>query len=261
MVLMNFGFALKRKLCFAIGLMMAFVTMAQKKSTSENQVWASYNNQTRLSNKIGLWGDFHLRTKENYFDDFSTGIARLGLMYYLSDNTKLTAGYAYVHNYPQAGHTDIARPEHRPWQQVQWHNKFPNLRLMQYVRLEERFRRKIKDNDELADGYNFNWRTRYNLLLNFALNKKPFAPKTISYFVSDEVHINFGNEIVYNSFDQNRLFVGLQYHANSHDVLQFGLMYLYQQLASGNNYRHIYAPRISYFHNLDLRKKDPLPKT
>lgn len=258
---MNFGFKLKKNFCFAIVLMMTVATMAQKKSTSENQVWGSYNNQTRLSNKWGLWGDFHLRTKENYFNDFSTGIARVGLMYYLSDNTKLTAGYAYVHNYPQAGHTDIARPEHRPWQQVQWHNKFPNLRLMQYVRLEERFRRKIKDNDELAGGYNFNWRTRYNILVNFALNKKPFAPKTISYFINDEVHINFGNEIVYNSFDQNRLFAGLQYHANSHDVLQVGLMYLFQQLPSGNNYRHIYAPRISYFHNLDLRKKDPLPKT
>jgi hypothetical protein len=254
---MDFGFDLKKKLCFAIVLMMTVATMAQKKSTSENQVWFSYNNQTRLSAKWGLWGDFHLRTKENYVEDFSTGIARVGLMYYLSDNTKVTGGYAYVHNYPQAGHTDIARPEHRPWQQVQWHNKFPNLRLMQYVRLEERFRRKIKDNDELAEGYNFNWRTRYNILVNFALNKKPFAPKTVSYFINDEVHINFGNEIVYNSFDQNRLFAGLQYHANSHDVLQLGFMYLYQQLASGNNYRHIYAPRISYFHNLDLRKKDP----
>ena len=258
---MNFGLNLLKNLSVGLLLIFGQVTIAQKHATSENQVWFSYNNQTRLSAKWGLWGDFHLRTKENYLEDFSTGIARLGIMYYLSDNTKLTAGYAYVHNYPQAGHTDIARPEHRPWQQVQWHNKFPNLRLMQYVRLEERFRRKIKDNDELADGYNFNWRTRYNLLVNFALNKKPFAPKTISYFVSDEVHINFGNEIVYNSFDQNRLFVGLQYHANSHDVLQFGLMYLYQQLPSGNNYRHIYAPRISYFHNLDLRKKDPLPKT
>ncbi len=258
---MNFGFESKKKFVVGIVLLIGLATMAQKRSTSENQVWFSYNNQTRLSDKWGLWGDFHLRTKENYFEDFSTGIARIGLMYYLTDNTKLTAGYAYVHNFPQEGHTDIARPEHRPWQQVQWHNKFPKLRLMQYVRLEERFRRKIKDNDELADGYNFNWRTRYNILVNFALNKKPFAPKTVSYFVNDEVHINFGKEIIYNSFDQNRLFAGLQYHANAHDVLQIGFMYLYQQLGSGNKYRHTYTPRISYFHNLDLRKKDPVPKT
>lgn len=252
-----------KKALFIIGLLhfAKAECFSQKRSTSENQVWFSYNNQTRLSDKWGIWGDFHLRTKENYFKDFSTGIARVGLMYYLTDNTKLTAGYAYVHNYPQQGHTDVARPEHRPWQQLQWHNKFPKLRLMQYLRLEERYRRKIKDNNELADGYNFNWRTRYSILVNFAFNEKPFAPKTISWFINDEVHVNFGKEIVYNSFDQNRLFAGLQYHVNSHNVLQVGLMYLYQQLASGNNYRHIYAPRISFFQNLDLRKKEPVQKT
>lgn len=257
---MDLVFDLKKALSFGTMVIMHLAAIGQKQATSENQVWLSYNNQTRVSNKWGIWGDFHLRTKENYIDKFSTGIARVGLMYYVTDNTKLTAGYAYVHNFPQEGHTDVGRPEHRPWQQMQWHNRFPKLRLMQYLRLEERFRRKIKDNDELADGYNFNWRTRYNVLLNFAFNQKPFAPGTVSYFVNDEVHINFGKEIIYNSFDQNRLFAGAQYHTNSSDVLQVGVMYLYQQLASGNRYRHIYAPRISYFQNLDLRKKDTVTK-
>jgi len=257
---MNFGFELKKVLSFGIIVMMSLTTIAQKRTNSVQQMWFSYNNQTRLSNKWGLWGDFHLRTKEDFFEDFSTGIARVGLMYYVKDNTKLTAGYAYVHNFPQEGHTNVARPEHRPWQQVQWHNRFPRLRMMQWVRLEERFRRKIKDNDELADGYNFNWRVRYNLMLNFAFNKKPFAPKTISYVLNNETHINFGKEIVYNTFDQNRLFMGLHYHTNTHDYLQFGYTYLYQQLASGNRYRYIHAGRISYFHNLDLRKKEPQPK-
>ena len=128
--------------------------------------------------------------------------------------------------------------------------------MMQWVRLEERFRRKLKDNDELGEGYDFNYRVRYNMMLNFAFNKKPFAPKTISYVLNDEVLLNFGKEILYNSFDQNRLFLGLQYHTNKHDFVQFGFMYFYQQLAAGNKYRYIHAARVSYFHNLDLRKKD-----
>ena len=236
-------------------------SMAQKKSNSVRQVWFSYNNQTRLSNKWGLWGDFQLRTKEDFFEDFSTGIVRVGLMYYLRDNTKLTAGYAFVNFFPQEGHENISQPEHRPWQQIQWNSRFPKLRLAQHIRLEERFRRKIKDNDELGEGYNFNYRIRYNTGLNFALNKKPFTPKTISYVITNETHLNFGKEIVYNTFDQNRLFVGVNYHTNTHDYFQFGYMYLYQQLASGNRYRYIHAARISYFQNLDLRKKDRLPKS
>ena len=258
---MNLGFKLLKNLCIGMLLIISHTAIAQKRATSVQQTWFSYNNQTRLSDKWGLWGDFHLRTKEDFVEDLSTFIGRVGLTYYLKDNTKLTAGYAFINHFPADAHPDISQPEHRPWQQIQWHNRFPRLRIMQWVRLEERFRRKIKDNDELADGYNFNWRTRYNMMLNFALNKKPFAPGTISYAVNNETHINFGKEIVYNTFDQNRLFVGLHYHTNNHDFLQFGYMYLYQQLAAANRYRYIHAARISYFHNLDLRKKDPLPKT
>ncbi len=133
--------------------------------------------------------------------------------------------------------------------------------MMQYLRLEERFLKKIKDIDELAEGYNFNYRVRYNIMLNFAFNKQPFAPKTISYVVNNETHLNFGKEIVYNTFDQNRFLVGFHYHTNATNFLQIGYMYFYQQLALGNHYRHIHAARISYFQNLDLRKKDPVPKS
>lgn len=232
-----------------------FTTAAQKTSTSVQQIWSGYFNQTRLSDKWGLWLEGQLRTKENFVKDLSTGIARVGLTYYIKDNTKLTAGYAYINHFPADAHPDVSQTEHRPWQQLQWHNRFPKLRMMQWVRLEERFRRKIKDNDELAEGYNFNYRLRYNMLLNFAFNKKPFAPKTLSYVVNNETHINFGKEIIFNTYDQNRFFLGFHLHTSAHDFLQFGYMYLYQQLASGNKYRYIHAARIAYFQNLDLRRK------
>ena len=241
-------------------LMITGFCFAQKKTYSVQQAWFSYNNQTRLSNKWGLWGDFQLRTQENFFDDFSIGITRVGVMYYLKENTKLTVGYAYAHYFPADSHPDIAQPEYRPWQQVQWHNNYSRLRMVQRIRLEERFRRKIKDNDELADGYNFNYRLRYNFSFNFAFNKNHFASKTISYVLNNELMVNFGKEIVYNAFDQNRLFAGFHYHTNAHDYLQFGYMYLYQQLTSGNRYRYIHAGRLSYFHTPDLRKKEPQPK-
>lgn len=253
---MGTGVNLKKVLGFGIAVAMSLTAIGQKQSNSVEQVWFSYNNQTRLSDKWGLWGDFHLRTKQDFFDSLSTGIARVGLMYYLNDNTKLTAGYAYVNHFPGGAHADISRPEHRPWQQVQWHNRYPRMRMMQYLRLEERFLKKIKDSDELAEGYNFNYRVRYNIMLNFAFNKQPFAPKTISYVVNNETHLNFGKEIVYNTFDQNRFLVGFHYHTNTTNFVQVGYMYLYQQLPLGNQYRHIHAARISYFQSLDLRKKE-----
>lgn len=230
---------------------------SQKQTQNVNQVWTAYSNQTRFSDKWGAWADLHLRTKEDFFDKFSQSIIRLGLTYYLNDDAKLTAGYAYVNLFPAEGHENISRPEHRPWQQVQWHTRYTKLRLMQWFRLEERFRRKTLNNDELGDGYNFNFRLRYNFLAQFPLSKNYFQPKTVSFIVNDEAHINFGKEIVNNYFDQNRFFLGFAYHVNKHDNIQLGYMNLFQQLPAGNRYRSIHAARLFYFHNLDLRKKSP----
>jgi hypothetical protein len=227
----------------------------QKQTQSVNQVWLGYFNQTRFSSKWGLWTDLHLRTKEDFVNDLSQGIIRLGLTYYLKDDVKLTAGYAFVNHFPAEGHQNISRPEHRPWQQLQWHTRYTKLRLMQWFRLEERYRRKIQDNDNLADGYDFNFRLRYNFFSQFALGKKYFQPGTFSFVVNDEVHVNFGKQVVYNYFDQNRFFLGLAYHVNRHDNLQFGYMNVFQQLPAGNRYRSSHVARVFYFHNLDIRKK------
>ena len=126
---------------------------------------------------------------------------------------------------------------------------------MQWVRLEERFRRKVQNDSTLAPGYNFNFRLRYNIFLAFALSKNAFAPNTFSFVVNDEVHINFGKEIVYNYFDQNRFFLGFAYYLNPSVNIQLGYMNVFQQLAAGNSYKSINAIRLFVYHNIDLRKK------
>jgi len=226
-----------------------------KQKTIYEQIWMGYFNQTRFNDRWGIWADLHLRTKDDFVDNLSTGIIRLGLTYYLNNDLKLTAGYAFVNHFPADNHKNISQPEHRPWQQIQWQQKFKRIRIMQWVRLEERFRRKILNDDELAEGYNFNFRLRYNFLFQTALGNKPFAKGTFSWVLNNEVHINFGKQIVYNYFDQNRFFTGFNYFITDHDNIQFGYMNLFQQLSSGNSYRVIHAARIFYFHNLDLRKK------
>ncbi len=245
-----------RKISFALYLLsLPVLASSQTKQTEyAQQIWLGYFNQTRFSDKWGIWADVHLRTKEKFVNSLSQGIARLGLTYYLNDATKLTTGYAYVNHFPSDNHKNISQPEHRPWQQIQWHNKYERLRTMQWVRLEERFRRKILNDDELAEGYNFNFRIRYNFFLQKPLGKKAFHPGTLSFVLNDEVHINFGKQIVYNYFDQNRFFVGFNYHVNTHDFFQFGYMNLFQQLAPGNRYRILNTFRLFYFHNLDMRE-------
>jgi hypothetical protein len=237
-------------------ILCSILSQAQAKHTeSFQQIWLGYFNQTRFTNKIGMWTDLHLRTKDDFVEELSQSIVRLGLTYYLNNDAKLTVGYAYVNHFPADNHENVSLPEHRPWQQVQWHTHYPKLRLMQWFRLEERWRRKVLNDDELAEGYNFNFRVRYNILSQFPLNKKRFQPGTLSLVFSNEVFVNFGKQIVNNYFDQNRFFAGFHYYINKHDQVQFGYMNVFQQLAAGNQYKSINAARLFFFHNLDLRKK------
>jgi hypothetical protein len=229
---------------------------AQSKQTqSISQVWAGYINQTRFNNKWGLWTDIHLRTKDNFISGLSQGVFRAGVTYYFKDDLRLTAGYAFFNHFPAENHKNVSQPEHRPWQQLQWQTRYQKLRIMQTFRLEERWRRKILNDDQLAEGYNFNFRARHNFLLLFSLGKKHFQPRTFSFVASDDIHINFGRQIIYNYFDQNRILLGFNYHVNSHDNLQFGYMYIFQQQSAGNRYLSNHTARIYYFHNLDLRIK------
>jgi hypothetical protein len=227
---------------------------AQKTVTTDEQLWFGVLNQTRFSNKWGIWFDAHLRLKDQYVQDLSQAIIRFGPTFYLTDDVRLTAAYAYVNTFPAPGHANISLPEHRPWQQVQWFQRGKKARLMQFIRLEERYRRNVLNDNELGEGFRFNWRIRYNFSLFLPITKKKFDPGALLFNINNEVFVNFGKQIIYNHFDQNRLFLGLVYQVNKHAQLQGGYMNLYQQLAAGNTFRNQHSIRFFYFHNIDLRE-------
>ncbi len=224
---------------------------AQKVIHRYDQIWLGYFNQARFSDRWGTWADLQCFTKQEFFSNLFENVISAGATYYITNDVKFTAAYSFAHLYPT---DNLAQPEHRPWQQIMWHSNHQRLRLIQWFRLDERFRRKV-DGDKLDDGYNFNYRARYNFSLSVALGKEPFAPNTLSFAMGNELFINFGKQITYNYFDQDRFFAGFNFHTTNHDILQFGYLYVFQQLAAGNEYRSINAGRVFYFHNLDLRKK------
>ncbi len=231
--------------------------IAQKTTAQEEQLWLGIFNQTRFTNRWGLWADLHFRLKDDFIKAPAQFLVRVGPTYYLTNDARLTVGYSFINHFPEETHTDISQPEHRLFQQIQWHTKFPVGRLMQRVRLEERFRRKIKNDRELADGYKFNWRIRYNFSLFLPLSKKGLGPKGFQFVLNDEMMVNFGKNIVYNYFDQNRLFGGFAYQITQESNVQLGYMNVFQQLPAGNKYRTLHTIRLFYFHNLDFRKTEP----
>jgi len=225
----------------------------EKEFETREQTWLGYFNQTRFTKRSGLWLDLHLRLTDDFIKQINQTIVRAGYTYYLSDQVRLTEGYAYVTQYGLTSEAPDA-PEHRPWQQIQWVEKKNGFNLMQWFRIEERFKSKIESN-ELSGDYDFNWRFRYNFALTLPLVGKSVVAKTPFLFFNDEIHINAGKHIVNNYFDQNRLFLGLGYQFTSHLNAHLGYMYVFQQLPAGNKYVNINAIRLFVFHNLDFRKK------
>lgn len=239
-----------------LGVLTFSAVQAQKKTTETlDQIWFGYNNTIRMTSKWGVVTDLSLRTKDDFVNGWSIAILRAGLSYFLKPQTRLIAGYSFVNTFPSAPHDHISRPEHRPWQMVQWNTSYPKINISQNIRLEERYRRKVLNADALAPGYDFNFRIRYNLQAQIPIGKKRNEPGSFQWVINDEIQINAGKEIIYNYFDQNRFFTGFQYQLSKRDHLQFGFNNVFQQLSAGNSYRVIHGIRIQFMQQLDLRKE------
>ena len=221
---------------------------------SREQLWAGYFNQTRFSQKWGIWVDIHYRMTGNFAGRPFQFLFRPAGSYYLKDNLRLNAGYTLANHFPPAGFITNRR-EHRAWQQVWWNQKYSGLTTLQWLRLEQRFNEKVVA-DQKLDGYNYTFRARYNLAFFIPLKGKEMAPNTPFVAVMNEIFLNFGDRIVYNTFDQNRLFAGVGYQFSQHANVQLGYMNIYQQEASGSNYIATHAIRLFVFHSLDLRSHD-----
>jgi hypothetical protein len=246
-----------KKIYLILSLLIALSASLEAQNTKEiterEQFWLGYFNQMRFSKRWGMWTDLHFRTN-NFMSEVSLLFYRGGLSYYLKDNLRLMAGYSYVHHFPSDG-AGVAYPEHRPWQQIWWNQKYNGYTTLQWLRFEQRYNR-IVNNGELTQDYRFNHRIRYNFALNIPLTNKELKPGTPFIVLQDEIFINLGKEIKYNYFDQNRFFVGLGYQIDTHLNFQVGYMNVFQQRASGNQFYDTHTLRFFVFHSLDLRKKE-----
>lgn len=239
-----------------ITILMVFQSSAQTKNIdTDEQLWLGYFGNYRFGKKSGIWFDAHFRTRDSFIKEARMFILRPGYTFFINNNVRLTAGYSYNHYFAGENHSGIHRPEHRPWQQIQVFAPYERVRLMQWIRFEQRFRKKIKDADEWASGFNFNYRLRYNIMLSIPLNKKKMEDKTWFALVNNEVFFNFGKEIVYNIFDQNRAFAGFGYQFNKHLNFHVGYMNVFQQKASGNQFETIHSIRLFVFHTIHFHKK------
>ncbi|MBW4888848.1 DUF2490 domain-containing protein [Mucilaginibacter sp. HMF5004] len=215
-------------LCGVMILLFIAVSPGHAQSTRINtdnlHTWIVYNGQHLITDKFGLHAEIQVR-RNNGLSNWQQLLLRPGLFYKVNKNVLATAGYCFVETYPYGDipSAKTAFPEHRIWEQVQLTQQTGSVDITNRFRLEQRF---IGDASAgTFTNVRYENRARYMFKANIPLGKaSPFYLP-----VYDEIFIAFGKNVKYNTFDQNRLGLGLGYNVGKKTKLEVGYMYQYVQ--------------------------------
>jgi hypothetical protein len=148
--------------------------------------------------------------------------------------------------------SNLMVPELRPSIGFTNFDRFGLLKMNHRYQLEARFYHNTM-NDDLTSGYTFsNFRFRYQLGFDYPIIKIENSDKLVLK-LKDEVMLNIGNQIVRNTFDQNRIYLGINFNVNSKFALEAGYLNWYQQQTNGTSYYNRDILRLSIFHTLSIK--------
>ncbi|MBP6732770.1 MAG: DUF2490 domain-containing protein [Chitinophagales bacterium] len=223
-------------------------------ANTDQQLWFALVQQGRITKHWGYFLDIQHRTKNQFLNNLHTELFRVGATYYVNNDLRVTAGYAFVLGFPSLNNQSFFRPEHRPWQQVfhVYTNHAKNLRLINYLRTEQRLLRKTAG-ETLAEGHIFRLRFRYSIMMVALFNKKEFKQGSVGLVLNDEVFVTAYSADKVKAFDQNRAFAGLAYNITDALQLHAGYLNIFAFTPKGNEIVH--GIRVTAFHNISWAKK------
>lgn len=222
-----------RRFIFLASVVMiaANCAMAQegtRKQASNTNAWLMYFGNHKISADCGIHAEVQWRRHDIFSEDQQL-LLRTGMDYYLKTNSRVTLGYAFVLTYPY-GEFAVPNsfPEHRIWQQFQTVQDFGKVKLSHRYRLEQRFIGNATTGEMSGGRYENRFRYMAKLTIPFATQwKRPLFAAAY-----DEIFLNFGKEVAYNIFDQNRAYAALGVTLSPTLKLELGYLYQVVQLRS-----------------------------
>jgi len=222
----------------------------QKDVNEQVQTWVSLNTVTKFSDHWGVVADAHIR-ENGFFESNNFYFLRGGVSYFPNSSVSVTGGYAHMWLAPTKEGWSTYADENRIYEQVQLTTKIGKVSVLQRLRNEQRWQEKIV-NDEPSGKNRFTNRVRY--LASFTI--PVFNDKRLpSLVLSDEILIHFGQEVVYNTFDQNRFFVGIKQNVSPKLSFDLGYMNVCQQKYSGYQYDMNHTIRLFFYLNSVIKHK------
>jgi hypothetical protein len=238
----------KLKILVVLFPLFAFGQTTEKEVNHQIQSWISLNNTLKFNEHWALLEDFHIR-RNDFIKDDSFYFVRSAISYMPNTKIAIAMGYGHMWVAPSKPNWNTFSNENRIYQQVQLNSKIGNVAILQRLRNEQRWQQKIA-NDEWTGDLRFTNRFRYLVSINIPVFKKKTMPSLV---IADEILVHFGNEVVYNTFDQNRIFIGIKQAINPKLSYDFGYMNVYQQKYSGYQYDMNHTLRLFFYYNNSIK--------
>lgn len=221
---------------------------AQEKEVVHQQLhWSQFKFNWKIDSASEWKYDFNFQDRRYVFPNRRDQLfIKNSLSYSWNKEWQITAGLLYFEiTQPQDPFEEtysLQMPEVRPTLSVTnttkkngW--KFQN-RIMGELRVFQRFDSQFELTGEWWHHYRARWK---NMVAKRISNYKG----GLELGVYDEIMFNFGTEILYNAFDQNRLGLFLKQKWSEHWSTGIQFLHWYQQEANGFTYRSRYISGIS----------------
>jgi hypothetical protein len=224
-------------------------------NTTNTNAWFMYFGNHKLSDNWGLHLEAQLR-RADLVSDPAQLLLRAGIDYYTKSG-RLTFGGAFVETHPYGEFAVAHRfPEFRLWEQFLTTQSFGNVKLAHRFRLEQRFIG--SSTDGTMENGRYENRFRYMARITVPLNGEAKTPLYVAGY--DELMVNFGKEVAYNIFDQNRLYAALGIGMSPALKIELGYMYqivVLRSLSEGRNrVENNHTLQVALFSTLPFRKSE-----
>jgi hypothetical protein len=195
-----------------------------RKSYDNFNAWFTYGGDVGLAGRWGLMYDMSLR-RSGPLHELYAQFLRAGLTYELTPAVRVAAGGSLSKSWPYGEiPAESPVPERRTWQQLQLSQSVSRVALTHRYRVEQRWQGQRPSPDADVDHWVKTGRFRYQLRAVIPLRGPTLDPRELYLSASDEVFLNFGANVQYNTFDQNRLALSLGYRASRALRLEAGFL-------------------------------------
>ena len=227
--------------------LMSLKGFSQKNIENQQLLWVRYNLKLKINDTYQIQQELEERTYWYPWRQHQI-VSRTHVLKSFGNEWK--AGVALTYSEQSLPNNPIIKDydnvsELRP--QIEIYN---TQTLTSELDLEHRFWTEFRFFEQPDGTFDYtNIRTRYRLELQYKFDKKV----TLKAF--HEIHLNIGNKITYNVFDQNRYGGSIQYMPVKDLGVELGYVNWFQQKQSGVDFYNRNIVRFTIHHNINLKAK------